>query len=187
MTDEKIIEILRNRLDEYRFIHSLAVADEAVVLAQRYGCDINKARTAGLLHDVFKNESVENMIEYINNCNIKLTDVEMNAKKLWHSILGAHYIEYNLGITDNDMINAVRYHTTARAGMSTLEKVIYLADYTSSDRNYNGVQQMRDAVKKDMSSAMLIALEFSINELLNKKACIHPDTINAYNELMLRG
>ena len=187
MTDEKIIEMLKNRLDEYRFNHSLAVADEAVVLAKRYGCDINKARTAGLLHDVFKNESVENMIDYINKNNIKLTDVEMNAKKLWHSILGSYYISNDLGVDDIDVINAVRYHTTARAGMSILEKVIYLADYTSADRTYNGVEQMRKAVKIDMESAMQIALEFSINELLQKGACIHPDTINAYNEIMLRG
>lgn len=187
MTDEQIIEILKDRLDEYRFNHSLAVADEAVVLARRYGCDEQKAKTAGLLHDIMKNETKENMLDYIKKNNIQLTDVELNSQKLWHSILGSVYIKNDLNFTDKDIINAVRYHTTARAGMSCLEKVIYLADYTSADRNYEGVEQMRAAVKKDMESAMLVALEFSIGELLQKGACIHPDTINAYNEIKLRG
>jgi nicotinate-nucleotide adenylyltransferase len=181
MTDERIKEIIKDRLTEKRYLHSLAVADEAVVLANRYGCDAAKAYTAGLLHDIMKCAPADEQLAAIAAGGISLTPLELAAPKLYHAIAGAAYIRTELGITDAEIIDAVRYHTTARADMSLLEKVIYLADYTSADRDYSGVEDMREAVRRTLHEAMMIALKFSITDLVQQGRAVHPDTLAAYN------
>ena len=122
-TDEKIITLIRSRLDDYRFNHSLNVADSAKELAIRYGGDADKAYTAGLLHDVMKNASEEEQLGVLSEAGIELMPVERANKKLWHAMAGAAYIKFVMGIDDREIIRAVRYHTTGRAGMSLLEKI----------------------------------------------------------------
>ena len=187
----KIIEeykaLLRSRLSEKRYIHSLAVADEAKRLAELYGADRSKAYLAGLLHDVTKNSDMTEHFSVFAAYGIELTDVEKSAEKLWHAISGAAYAEHFLGIDDSGVISAIRYHTTARAGMSILETVLYLADFTSSDRDYDDVDVMRKLVDKSADDALAYALSYTLKELLGKGAPIHPDTVSAYNEVVLKG
>lgn len=184
MTNDEIKSMLKERLTEYRYIHSLGVADMAKGLASRYGCDKDKAYFAGLVHDVMKDMPRDQMKQYIERNGIVMTELEKNAPKLWHAILGADYIRRVMGVTDSDVINAVRYHTTGRAGMSLLEKIVYIADYTSADRNYDGVEEMRDAAEKSIEKAMQISLEFTISDLSGKNVPVHPDTLAAYEEIM---
>lgn len=186
-TDEQITAILRRRLKPKRFDHSLAVAEEAVRLAERYGVDVQKARTAGLLHDVMKNTPPEEQLRVLANYHVAMSDVERGAEKLYHAMSGAAFAEHVLGITDRDVLNAVRYHTTARAGMSPLEKVLYLADFTSADRDYDDVDVMRRLVDVSMEEAMAYALAYTIKDLVKKKKPIHPDTVAAFNEVMMKG
>ena len=94
------------------------------------------------------------------------------------------YIEPILGVTDKEILSAVRYHTTAKANMSILEKVLYLADFTSADRDYDDVDVMREKVEISMTEAMHYALAYTINELVEKGSQIHPDTFEAYNEII---
>lgn len=183
--NEKYRQIIKSRLKPKRYEHSLAVAAQAVVLAEKYGCDKDKAYTAGLLHDIMKNSSEEEMLHILSRVGIMLNDVEKNAVKLWHAIAGYAYLKAELGITDDDILNSVRYHTTARKGMSVLEKVVYLADFTSADRDYDGVEDMRAAVQMDLDKAMFIALQYSVNELVGRGSAVHTDTIDAYNETVL--
>jgi nicotinate-nucleotide adenylyltransferase len=180
--DEQFIEIIRGRLTPKRFAHSLAVADEATRLAGRFGADMKKAHTAGLLHDILKDTDGEGQLQILHNFGILLDNVEQHAPKLWHAHAGAVFIEKVLGVEDQDLISAVRYHTTARAGMSMLEKVLYLADFTSADRDYSDVEEMRRLVDVGVEQAMEFALTFSIKELVMKRQAVHPDTMNAYNE-----
>lgn len=180
---DQIKLLLRMRLSEYRYNHSLNVADEAARLAEKYGADIEKAYFAGLIHDCMKDVTPDEAKEYMKNYGISLTELDMNAKSLWHAILGADYAARFIGVSDDDIINAVRYHTTARAGMSLLEKAIYLADYTSADRSYNGVEEMRAAVDESIEKAMKIALEFTVSDLNKKGAPVHPDTLSALDEI----
>ena len=151
MTEYK--DIIKPKLTERRYIHSLCVADEAVKLAEKYGCDKEKAYTAGILHDIIKDTPKEEMLKMFDDFGIILTGVEKQAPKLWHAILGSEYIKRVLKINDDEIISAVRYHTTAKAGMTLLEKVIYLADFTSADRDYNGVDDMRQFVMQDLNLA----------------------------------
>lgn len=187
----KIIEeykaLLKSRLNEKRYIHSLAVADEAKRLAGLYGADQNKAYLAGLLHDVTKNANAGEHFGIFDAFGIELSDVEKSAEKLWHAISGSAYAQHFLGIDDKEIIGAIRYHTTAKAGMNNLETVLYLADFTSADRDYDDVDVMRKLVDKSADEALCYALKYTINELLQKGAAIHPDTVSAYNEVILKG
>ena len=178
-------EILRGRLKEKRYYHSLCVANEAVRLANLYGANEEKAYIAGLLHDICKNDEKQDLLESLAKYGIILSDVEKSLHKLWHAKAGAEYIKNVLGIVDSEIVNAVRYHTTARSGMGLLEKVLYLADFTSADRDYKGVEKMREMVDVSMEAAMEEALRFTINDLLEQRQVIHPDAISAYNEIVL--
>ena len=185
-TDEKIITLIRSKLSADRFNHSLNVADSAKELALSYGADVDKAYTAGLLHDVMKNASEEEQLGVLSEAGIALMPVERENKKLWHAIAGAAYVKFVMGIDDRDIIIAVRYHTTGRSGMSLLERIVYLADYISADRNYNGVEDMRRLCKSDSDEAILYALTFGIPDLVSKGRVIHPDSIDLYNEVIIK-
>lgn len=180
--DEQFIEIIRGRLTPARFRHSLAVAEEAERLARKYGADPAKARTAGILHDILKDAGEDAQLQIFQDFAILLDNVERQAPKLWHARAGAVFIEKVLGVEDGDIVTAVRYHTTGRAGMSLLEKVLFIADFTSADRDYKDVDVMRRLADEDLSAAMRYALSYTIRDLVKKQAAIHPDTLAAYNE-----
>lgn len=180
---EEYVQMLKSRLTEKRFFHSLCVAKEAVRLAEKYGGDTEKAFLAGLLHDICKDTSPKQQLKLFEQFGIMLDDIEKNAPKLWHARLGAAYLEIVLGLEDREIINAVRYHTTARANMSLLEKLIYLADFTSEDRNYDGVDNIRVAVDDSLNKALYDALKFSVEDLEAKSLPVHSDTLEAYSEI----
>lgn len=182
---ERFRAILKCRLTDKRFYHSCMVSKEAVKLAEKYGCDVEKAEFAGLVHDIEKDTPTDVQLQTIEKYSIILDDVEKAAPKLLHAISGAAVLKNEHNVTDTDVLNAVRYHTTARAGMSLLEKIIYLADYISADRDYDGVEELRKTVYSSLENGMDEALRFSINELLQKEAPIHIDTVKARNELIL--
>ena len=184
---DKYKSILQNRLTPKRYHHSLCVADEAVRLAEKYGGNKEKAYLSGLLHDITKNATEQEHLHIFQEFCIMLNDVEKNAEKLWHAVSGAAYIEHILGINDYEIITAVRYHTTARVDMSQLEKLLYLADFTSSDRDYDDIDIMREKVEISMEAALDYALSYTINDLVSRGKPLHIDTINAYNENCLKG
>ena len=185
MKDKQYIELLRERLLPERFTHSLNVAQSAVYLAEKYGEDKDKAYIAGLLHDVMKNSDDTEQLEMIERYGISMTELEKKNKKLWHAMSAPGYLLYELGEKDEDLLNAVRYHTTGRAGMSLLERIIFIADYISDERDYNGVEIMRELADKSLEDAMLFALKFTLQKLSSQNMCIHPDCLGCYNELII--
>jgi nicotinate-nucleotide adenylyltransferase len=176
--------IIKGKLTEKRFAHSCSVSAEAVKLARMYGADEGKAELAGILHDIEKDTPTPLQLQIIEKYSIILDNVESCSPKLWHAIAGAAVLEHEYGIDDRDVLNAVRYHTTARAGMSLLERVVYLADYISADRLFEGVEGLRTAIYASLDAGFRAALEFSINELIGKGAALHLDTVKARNELL---
>lgn len=180
-------EILQNRLTPKRYNHSICVADEAVRLANKYGGDCDKAYLAGLLHDITKNATQDEHLQIFNEFGIMLNDIEKSAEKLWHAISGAAYIEHILGIKDEEIITAVRYHTTAREDMTQLEKLLYLADFTSADRDYDDIDIMRQKVEISMEAGLDYALSYTINDLVSRGKPLHLDTVKAYNQNALKG
>ncbi|MCL2486244.1 MAG: bis(5'-nucleosyl)-tetraphosphatase (symmetrical) YqeK, partial [Oscillospiraceae bacterium] len=169
------------KLSPERFRHSLCVAESAAELADRYGADVEKARIAGVLHDIMKDAGRARQLEEIE----EIDELTRRTPKLLHAPAGAAYIRRKLGITDPDILAAVRYHTTARAGMSPLEKVIYIADFISADRDYPDVYVMRALATVSLGEAMRYALCYTIRDLAERGKLIHPDTVAAFNECMI--
>lgn len=186
MNSEDSLGIIKNKLTEKRFIHSCNVSAEAVKLAALYGADEAKAKTAALLHDIEKDTPESLQLQIIEKYSIILDEVERRSSKLWHAIAGALVLEHEYNITDKDIINAVRYHTTARACMSTLERVIYLADFISADRDYEGVEDLRKAIYTSFDAGFLAALDFSIYDLIAGGNALHLDTVRARNDLLFK-
>lgn len=183
--DEQYIEIIRSRLSEYRFHHSLCVAQEAKRLALLHGADPAKAYTAGILHDIMKDTDQEAQLQILSDFGVTLDDVEQQSPMLWHARSGEVFLRNILGVEDEDILSAVRYHTTGRAGMSRLEQVVFTADFTSADRNYPDVAVIRGLADESLIKAIRYGVEYTIRDLQNKGAVVHPDTLHLYEEIVL--
>ena len=174
-------ELLKTKLDDYRYIHSLGVAKSARHLAELYGADPEKAYFAGLLHDVMKNAAPEEQLQIIEKADIMLSPSERLNRKLWHAIAGAAFLKLELHITDEDIIGAVRWHTTGKANMTQLEKIVYLADFISEDRKYPDVDKVRELSEQSIESAMLYTQRYCISKLLADGMIIDPSSVDCYN------
>lgn len=179
--------LLKERLDEHRFIHSLGVAESAYELAKRFGGDAKKAYLAGLVHDITKNETNERQLQLFSENGIILSQIEKNNPKLWHAMTAPLFIINELGIADEELLSAVRYHTTGRKGMSLLEKIVYIADYISAERDYPDVDVMRSLSKESLEKAALYSLKYTLKKLSESEFVIHNDSLDFYNELIIGG
>lgn len=172
-------------MSDKRYHHSICVSEAAVGLARRYGADVQKAETAGILHDIMKDLAPERQLSMMEAYGIRLTDVERSAQKLWHAMLGAEYLRKELHIADTEILDAVRYHTTGRKNMTLLDKILFIADFISADRDYPGVEKLREAAEKSLEEAMIEGFSYTIADLANSRKAIHPDTVEAYNQTAL--
>ena len=173
---------LKARLSKKRYTHSLNVAHEAQRLAELYGEDPEKAYFAGLMHDVCKELPAEEQEELVRASSFAVSKEELVTKPVWHGIAGAYFLQVRMGVTDPDVLNAVRYHTVGRAGMTRLEEIVDLADLISEDRTYDGVEQMRQLCLTSINAAMLEGIRFSIETTLKKGGYLPPVTVEAYNQ-----
>lgn len=173
---------LKARLSKKRYTHSLNVAHEAQRLAELYGEDPEKAYFAGLMHDVCKELPAEEQEELVRASSFVVSKEELVTKPVWHGIAGAYFLQVRMGVTDPDVLNAVRYHTVGRAGMTRLEEIVYLADLISEDRTYDGVEQMRQLCLTSINAAMLEGIRFSMEITLKKGGYLPPVTVEAYNQ-----
>ncbi|MBE6827328.1 MAG: HD domain-containing protein [Ruminococcaceae bacterium] len=183
--NSEFLEEIKKRLSEYRFYHSLNVADEAKRLALKYGADPDKAYTAGLVHDIMKDTDKAVQRQIMESHGHTLTPTELVSPKTWHAVSGALFLKYELGVSDEEILSAVRYHTTARAGMSLLEKVLYVADFTSKERDYDDVDIMREKADRNLDEAMLYGLQYTICEMVKEGRAVHEDSLSAYNEVAI--
>ena len=182
---EEYKALLKSRLSDYRYNHSLCVAQSAVELAKKYGADPAKALVAGLLHDVTKEADRAEHFALFEESGMTLSELECRNPKLWHAMSGAAYMRVKLNIDDEEILSAVRYHTTARAGMTLLEKIIYIADFISADRVYDDVDIVRELAQKSLEETMEYTQVYSINDLLKKHSPIHPDSVACYNDIIM--
>lgn len=183
--NEELKRILRERLDDYRYTHSLGVAKAAESLAERYGVDKQKAYRTGLVHDITKNTDKNEQLQIIKKGGIILNPEEKNNPKLWHAVSGSVLVS-QLGF-DEESVGAVRYHTTGKDNMSVLEKIIYVADFISEERHFDGVDFMRELAFEDLDKACLFALDFCIPNLVKTRNVLHGDSVRLYNELIIKG
>lgn len=169
---------LHTMLTPKRFKHTQGVAEEAVKLAKRYGADKKKAYIAGLLHDCAKCIPTEEKLEACKKYGIKPDPILKAQPDLTHSFLGAKIAEKDYGIKDNDILNSIAYHTTGRADMSLLEKIIYIADYIEPNRAYfEGLDYIRKLAYEDIDKTITAILKKTIS--YNKNKVIHPLSLEA--------
>ena len=178
---------MKERLDEYRFNHSLGVADAAKSLAEKYGYNEDKAYIAGLLHDVTKCENKENQLQILKNGGIILSQVEKSNPKLWHAMTAPVYVKEVLGIEDEEILSSLRYHTTGKKDMSLLDMIVYIADYISAERNYGDVEVMRELSGENLEKAALYSLKYTLSKLSKDNLVIHNDSLAFYNDLVIKG
>lgn len=178
-------KIIKERMGKKRYIHSINVAKAALQLAKKYGADTEKAVTAGILHDITKETPNDEQLQIINSNGIILDNVQEFSPKTWHAISGSAYVKQNLKIDDEDILNAIRYHTSGRANMSLLEKIIFVADFIGDERDYDGVEIMRAKAKNSLEEAMLYGVSFTIKDLVQRQCAIDVNTLSLYNELII--
>ena len=166
-----------------RIPHVQGVEGEAVRLAQRWGADPEKARRAGILHDCTKYLDLEEQLELCDKYGVVLDEMERQSAKLLHSKTGA-WIARDVYGADEDIFQAIYWHTTGKADMSLLEKVIYLADYIEPHRDFPGVDELRALAYQDLDKALLMGVEMSISDLQARGVPIHPNTRSAREWLL---
>ena len=157
-TEDKIHDYLKKNINEARYIHTLGVVETAIKLAKMNNVDEEKAKIAALIHDMAKCMPKDKQFEILKNNRVK---------------------------KDIDILNAVKYHTTGKENMTTLEKIIYIADYVEPNRKYEGVDKIREVVFKDLDNGVFMGIENTMLHLLKERQLIHIDTINARNYLLL--
>lgn len=178
---DKIKDILKERLSKKRYIHSINVADQALCLARKWDLPEDRAYLAGLLHDICKDTPQIEQYKMITAFEGDVSIIEKGSPPLWHAIAGAYYSKKVIGIEDEDILSAIRFHTIAAPNMSHLSEIIYLADLVSIDRTYKDVERMRKLAFADIKKAMYEALIFSIKDVIAKGQKLPISTIEAYN------
>ena len=179
------IDYAREHTGDRRFRHTLGVEKLAVELAKLYGEDEKKASVAAILHDTAK--KMKDKLAAAQNYNIEPDEIEKMMPDLLHGPLAAAVMKRELSITDDDMLNAVAYHTTGRAGMSRLEKIIYMADLLEENRDFPGVEELRSAIRKDLDDGTLKGMAHVLSYLAETYSPICSKSIEAYNYMILEG
>ena len=178
----ELIRTLEQELSYKRFIHTLSVAGTASSLAMCYGADLEKAETAGLLHDCAKCMDVRKMQKVCEKAGLTVSSFEADSGSLLHSKAGSVLAAEKYGITDPDMINAIRYHTTGRPGMSLLEKIIFVADYIEPGRfTAKNLPLIRRLAFSDINEALMKILYDTLVYLNSTGLVVDPMTQKTYD------
>ncbi len=177
----QLVKYIERNMKEKRKKHIYAVVEEAKKLALQYGENPEKAELAALFHDFFRGAPEEALNAYVRQ--LGLAPVYLNNCNLAHSKIAALIMERDYHITDQDLIHAVAYHTTGRANMSRLEKIIYLADAIEPNRNYPNVDILRELAYVDLDKACLFSLERSIEYVKTRGYYLDQDTVLARDSI----
>jgi predicted HD superfamily hydrolase involved in NAD metabolism len=185
LSSEEIKLYLKNNLKENRYIHILGVADTAKKLAKLNGVSEEKTEIAGLAHDVAKNLSKDKMKEMMRENGIALSEIEESNPNLWHSIVGPIEAKSKLGIDDEEILDAIRWHTTGKVNMPILTKIIYIADMIEPSRDFEGVEAIRKSTFENLDKGVYCGLDSTIKSLLARKLLIDENTVRARNYFLL--
>lgn len=176
-------KILKTALPGKRYKHSLDVYETAVQLAKEHNLDYEKAAVAALLHDCGREVATRDLFNKAIELDIFMDEIEKNQPILLHAKIGVYYAQKKYGVTDEEILSAIKYHTTGAAGMSKLAMVVYLADLLEPTRDFPGISEMRDLARVDLEKAMIQAYAQTMRYLLEYDLLIHPNCVNGYNEI----
>ncbi|PRX20613.1 putative HD superfamily hydrolase involved in NAD metabolism [Orenia metallireducens] len=185
MTENQAIEKLSTMIGEKRLKHTLGVRDTAIDLAKKYDVDVEKARWAGLLHDCAKRISNNLLLQRAEEFGIVIDDIYKRVPTLLHAPIGAEIAKREFGIDDVDILNAISLHTLGHKDMTTLDKIIFLADYIEPNRDCEAINQLRESIKdKSLDEAVRLACENTLKYNLEEGRVIHPQSVELRNSLI---
>ena len=175
---------LKRRLPPMRYEHSLSVSFTCMALAMRYGTDLNQAEIAGLLHDCGKRYSDDIILKKCLKHGIPVTPQEEEALSTLHAKYGEWLAKNHYQIQDPEILSAIACHTTGKAGMSTLDKILFIADYIEPRRfKAENLPQMRALAFEDLDRATLLGLTMAVRDLQVKGMVLHPNSVRARDYL----
>ena len=184
--DKGLMESLIKNIGEKRYNHSLRVMETAIELGYRYSVDVEKIRTAAILHDCGKLMEKGILLKMAYDFGIILDTCMENNLELIHGPLGSKIAEEKYKIKDKEVLDAIYYHTTGRENMTILDKIIYIADYIEPYRNFPGVEEVRTLAFENLDRSILLAMEKTIIFLIGENKTIHPNTIKARNFFVIK-
>ncbi|MDY2980658.1 MAG: bis(5'-nucleosyl)-tetraphosphatase (symmetrical) YqeK [Fusobacterium sp.] len=182
MDIEKLREIVKNKLPEKRYIHTLGVEKVCVELAKKYGVDEEKIRVAALLHDYLKKDNVETLKEICKD--MPEAKGYENLPEIFHSLAGYEVVKKEFEIDDEDILNSIKYHTIGRKNMSILEKIIYIGDAIEENRDYPNVDEIRKKTFQDIDEGIIFEISRKLEYLKEKGGIIHKNTKEMLEDLV---
>lgn len=184
MNRDERIEYLKEHVKKGRFRHSLAVEQVARKMAARFGLDEEKAARAALIHDVAKNMMMEDQLAAMEADGFEMDEFFVQSPSLYHGPAGAYIARTVLGEEDEDVLDAIRYHTIPSQNPRPLAKVLFIADMIEPDRSFPGVDALRSLARKDLDEAFLTALVSPMIYELGRRHVVHPNTLIVYNRMI---
>ena len=178
---DNIKKKLKEMLSSQTYAHSLSTYKTALELARRFGVSEKKVGLAAILHDCAKSMPYDELMYNVGKYKISVDKLELKTESLLHAPVGSKLANVLFGITDSQILNAIRYHTTAAPVMSIIAKIIYVADFIELAKGHKGISDARKAANKDIDRAMLFILRNKIPYLVKKKVLIHPRSVKALN------
>lgn len=184
-----MLDDIKNRLESVltpkRFIHSLNVMNCAAELASKYKEDSHRAAVAGLLHDCARDMKKQELLKLCEHYGVDVDNISCLQPVLLHGPLGSRFASEEYGISDESILSAISCHTTGRENMDMLAKIVFIADCIEPNRCFDGVLEIRKAAFEDIDSAMITALDRTIEYIIARGSLIHPDTISARNYIIM--
>lgn len=183
MERDDYLSAIKTRMPEKRYIHTIGVMETAISLAEKYGDNVKSAETAAVLHDIAKYADEDWMRQIVKDYGLDKRLIDWGSEIL-HGPVGAWIAQTEFNITNEDILNAIRFHTTGRKGMSQLEKIIYIADMIEPNRKFPGVDNLREIANIDLDMAMKACISHSIAFLVQSEQQIYPVSIECYNDVI---
>lgn len=175
---EKLREIVKERVTEKRYIHTLGVEEKAVELAKKYGVNEEKARVAAILHDIAKSVEVGKLEKVCRKYFAdELTEEDIKITEILHGFVGYIIVKEELKIEDKEILEAIKYHTIGKKGLSKLSRIIYIADGIEKNRDYPNVKKIREIVDKDLDEGIIYEIDKKIEYLESIGGKIHRNTL----------
>lgn len=185
LTRNELLRKIQGSMGDKRFKHVLGVEEMALKLAELYGANSEQVSLAALCHDYAKERPDDEMIELIRSQDFDLTLLDY-GNQIWHGILGAYLAKKELGINDEEVLQAIRLHTTGAKEMSLLDKVIYVADFIEPGRRFPGVEEARVVAFRNLDEAVAYETKQTLSHLINQEVKIYPKTIETYNQWVVK-
>ncbi|MDY0382130.1 MAG: bis(5'-nucleosyl)-tetraphosphatase (symmetrical) YqeK [Atribacterota bacterium] len=185
MNLEQIDNKLKEMMTKTRYQHACRVSLLAQKIAEYYNLPIQKTMISALTHDCAKDYSLEELKNLVDKYNIKLNKVEKSIPKIWHAYVGAEMVKDIFMVDDWEILDAIRYHSTASSKLGLIGKIVYIADKIEPNRKLAKIRKLHEKVWEDIDMAMLELLNMELQYLICNKLIIHPDTLKARNKILM--